>query len=370
MNIVSDNTIPYLKGIIEQIGNVTYLESGQFTAEAVKDANVLIVRSVDKCSREILERSRVKLITTATIGFDHIDTAYCDEAGIIWKNAPGSNAESVAEYLLASLIRLSMHKEESLQGKTIGIVGVGHVGSKVEALCKAYGMQVLKNDPPRADKEGNAPFVSLETIAKEADIISLHTPLTKEGKYPTWHLANTKFIDSLERKPWFINSCRGAVSDTNALLEGMKKGKISAMIMDCWEKEPTISRELLEQASIATPHIAGFSADGKANATRMCLEEIGRFLGITIKDIDKVRPAEPSDPVIDLSRFNEKRIEQAVLSSFDPIPVDQALRNDPNRFEWFRSHYNHPREFKAYTVLNATDKEAKLLQALGFRISN
>lgn len=368
MKIIADNTIPFLKGIIEPVGEVTYLHSGEFTAEAVRDAEVLIVRSIDRCNREILQGSRVRLITTATIGFDHIDTAYCAEAGITWKNAPGSNAQSVAEYVLASLIRLSLRRGEPLQGKTLGIVGVGHVGTRVERLCQAYGMQILRNDPPRAEQEGSEAFVSLETIAQEADIITLHTPFTRDGEYPTYHLANKEFVHSFARKPWLINTCRGSVSDTNALLEGLDTGKIHALILDCWENEPRISLPLLERTAIATPHIAGFSADGKANATRMCLEEIERFFHLKIKKLDQVAPPAPLQAVIDLDLFRDYRVERAILSSFDPLPVDQALRAAPDRFEWFRANYQHPREFKAYTVIHADPKEAALLESQGFQL--
>ncbi|MDR2970217.1 MAG: 4-phosphoerythronate dehydrogenase PdxB [Tannerellaceae bacterium] len=367
MKIIADNTIPFLKGIIEQAGEVTYLSSAGFTAGAVRDADLLIVRSVDRCSREILKGSRVKLIVTATIGYDHIDTAYCEEAGITWRNAPGSNAESVAEYVLASLIRLSMRTKEPLAGKTVGIVGAGHVGTKVEYLCKSYGMRILRNDPPRAEQEGAEGFVSLQEIAERADIITLHTPLT-EGKYPTYHLVDKAQVNAFARKPWLINTGRGAVTDTAALLEGMTNGKIGAMVMDCWENEPHISLPLLAQTVIATPHIAGFSADGKANATRMCLEEISHFFRLEIKDMEKITPSAPAHPVIDLDLYTSNRIEQAILSSFDPIPADRALREEPRRFESFRAHYNHPREFSAYSIANATSTEASLLQSLGFRM--
>lgn len=201
MKIVADNTVPYLKGIAEPIAEVKYLTSKEFTPENVKDADILIVRSIDKCTRELLEGSRVKLITSATIGFDHIDTQYCDEAGIAWENSPGCNAVSVAQYVLAGLLTIALRKGEPLQGKTIGIVGVGHVGKEVEKLCSAYGMNVLRNDPPRAEAEGEDGFVSLETIAEQADIVTLHTPLTKEGRFATRHLAGEDFFRKLQRKP-------------------------------------------------------------------------------------------------------------------------------------------------------------------------
>lgn len=368
MKIVADNTVPYLKGIAEPIAEVEYLASKAFTPSSVRDADVLIVRSIDKCTRQLLEESRVKLITTATIGFDHIDTLFCEEAGITWKNAPGCNAVSVAQYVLASLITVALRRGESLEGKTIGIVGVGHVGKKLEKLCSAYGMQILRNDPPRAEVEGETGFVSLDTIAKEADIITFHTPLTKEGRFATRHLAGEAFFNKLQKKPWFVNASRGAVHDTVALLKARKEGKISELILDCWENEPDIDRELLDNTCIATPHIAGFSADGKANGTRACLQNIEAFFGVKIEKIGEVVPPCPVNPVINLDIFRTDRIEQAILTSFNPSLIDKALREETNKFEWYRAHYDHPREFAAYTVLNATEKEALLLKELGFQV--
>ena len=176
MKIIADNTIPYLRGIAEPFAEITYIAPEEFTREIIREADALIIRSIDKCTREVLEGSRVKLITTATIGFDHIDTRYCDEAGITWANAPGCNAGSVAQYVFTSLLTLSIRKGISLKGKTLGIVGVGHVGKAVEKLCKAYGMHILRNDPPREEKEGPEGFVSLQTIARESDIITFHVP--------------------------------------------------------------------------------------------------------------------------------------------------------------------------------------------------
>ncbi len=367
MKIIADNTVPYLKGIAEPIADIRYLNSNEFTRENIQDADALIVRSIDKCTRELLEGSRVKLITTATIGFDHIDTQYCEEAGITWKNAPGCNAVSVAQYVLASLLTVALRRNEPLQGKTIGIVGVGHVGKEVEKLCSAYGLQVFRNDPPRAEEEGENGFVSLDTIAGEADIITFHTPLTKEGRFATRHLANEDFFNKTRRKPWFINASRGAVHDTPALLDALKSGKISEAIIDCWENEPNIDRELLNLAAVATPHIAGFSADGKANGTRACLENIERFFHIKIEKLNEVQPPAPSDPVIDLNQFKENRIEQTIFRSFNPLATDKSLRDMPEKFEWFRSNYHHPREFQAYTAINARPEEQTILKLLGFR---
>lgn len=366
MKIIADNTIPFLKGIPEDFAEVTYLSSKEFSAAAVKDADALIVRSINKCTRELLTGSRVKLITTATIGFDHIDTDYCEEAGICWRNAPGCNAVSVSQYVLSSLFSVALRNGEQLKDKTIGIVGVGHVGKEVEKLCSALGMKVLLNDPPRAEQEGEKGFVSLAQIAREADIITFHTPLEKNGSNPTFHLADKHFFEGLKKSPWFINAARGGIHDTEALIEAKQNGWVSELILDCWEKEPDINRSLLDAATIATPHIAGFSADGKANATRACLENIGAFFNISPIRTKEVLPPPPDQPLIDLSQHTNNPIEQAVFHSFNPITVDKKLRESPEKFEWFRANYPHPREFAAYTIKHATEEQSDLLRSLGF----
>ena len=319
MKIVADNTVPYLKGIAEPIAEVKYLTSKEFTPENVQDADALIVRSIDKCTRELLEGSRVKLITSATIGFDHIDTRYCGEAGIAWKNSPGCNAVSVAQYVLAGLITIALRKGEALQGKTIGIVGVGHVGKEVEKLCTAYGMNVLRNDPPRAEAEGENGFVSLDTIAEQADIVTFHTPLTKEGRFATRHLAGEDFFCKLQRTPWFINASRGAVHDTDALLRARREGKIGELILDCWENEPDISTDLLSRAAIATPHIAGYSHDGKVRATQMIVDALTTFFYLPRITVTADTPKAIASSI---SPF-------AVIESYNPLSDTVALKNDP-----------------------------------------
>ena len=367
MKIVADDTIPFLKGIAEPEAEVAYLPAKGFTPEIIRDADVLIVRSIDKCTPALLAGSSVRLITTATIGFDHIDTHYCEAHGIAWRNAPGCNAPSVGQYVLASLLALALRKGETLEGKTLGIVGVGHVGREIERLASTWNMRVLRNDPPRAEAEGQAGFVSLDEIAAEADIVTLHVPFTREGRYPTYHLANADFFRKMKPGAWFVNSCRGAVHDTEALLRAKREGVVGGLILDCWENEPDISPELLHLADIATPHIAGFSADGKANATRMCLEAIERFFDIRFSRLKEVVPPAPLHPEIDLNAFADHRIARAFLQTFNPEIIDNRLRNNPPEFEYLRNHYDHPREPRAYRVRNATPDEQKLLAEMEFQ---
>ena len=202
MKVIVDNKIPFIREAIEHIADeVVYAPGNAFTPELVKDADALVIRTRTRCDRALLEGSQVRFIATATIGFDHIDTAYCREAGIQWANAPGCNAPSVAQYLHSALLLLQMKRDKPLTGLTMGIVGVGHVGSLVAEVAGDLGMKILLNDPPREAQEGPGRFHPLHRLAEEADFISLHVPLVREGQYPTFHLADEAFFHSLRRKP-------------------------------------------------------------------------------------------------------------------------------------------------------------------------
>jgi erythronate-4-phosphate dehydrogenase len=371
MKIVAEASIPYLRGVLEELGEVTYLPNPEITPAAVKDADWLIVRSITKCSRHLLEGSSVQLITSATIGYDHIDTAYCAEAGITWRNAPGCNADAVGQYVGCSLARCCVEKGGTLRGKTYGIVGAGHTGMAAARYAETLGMEVLLNDPPRADEEGQGNFVSLRTIAEECDYVDLHVPLTRDGEYPTYHLIDRDFIKSLRRMPVVINACRGPVTETDALLMGLRERRISNVIIDCWEGEPHPTPELVDAAWQATPHIAGFSADGKANGARTCVLNGLEFFGLTSTKLDLMTPAPPKEPVIDVSRYeNGQRVWRALLHTYDPAVVDKEFRERyATDFEAMRSGYAYPREPKAYTVTNYTTEEATMLSRLGFRLA-
>lgn len=337
MKVIVDNKIPYIKGQIEKVADeVVYLPGNAFSREEVADADALIVRTRTVCNRELLEGSRVKFIATATIGFDHIDVAYCQEAGIAWTNCPGCNAGSVEQYVHAALLLLKRQKGLDLKGATLGIVGVGHVGKRVQRMAEALGMHVLLNDPPREDN-GETGFVSLQTLARESDVITFHTPLNREGKYKTFHLADKDFFDSLGRKPFLINSSRGEVVETEALLAALKDGKVREAIIDTWESEPDINLELLENVFIGTPHIAGYSADGKANATRMSLEALCRFM-------EKEAHFDVAPPSLPERTYSEDA-ETAFLQLYNPMDDHDRLKSNPERFEWLRGNYPLRREF-------------------------
>lgn len=331
MKVVIDNKIPYIREAMEALADeVVYLPGKEITASVVRDADALITRTRTQCNRQLLEGSKVRFIGTATIGFDHIDTEYCREAGITWSNCPGCNAGAVEQYLHSVLLLLQQEKHVELKDACLGIVGVGHVGSHILSLAERLGMRILLNDPPRAD-HGEEGFVSLETLARECDIITFHTPLERNGEYRTFHLADRDFFYSLRKKPYIINTSRGEVVETEAILEALDKGLIGGAVLDVWENEPHINLELLDKVFIGTPHIAGYSADGKANATRMVLEAFCRFFG---KEMN-FHIAAPEQPHREYD--SDERVRQ--LQMYNPHDDCDMLRAHPELFEQLRGDY-------------------------------
>ncbi len=344
MKVIVDDKIPYIKGEIEKIADeVVYAPGMEFTSELVKDADALIIRTRTYCNGHLLEGSHVRFIATATIGFDHIDTAYCRQNGIVWKNAPGCNAAAVAQYLQSTLILLQRLKGKKPEEMTLGVIGVGNVGSKVAEMARQMRMQVLLNDPPREKSEGKDQFYSLQTLAEQCDLLTFHVPLNPEGEYKTHHLADAAFFKSLVRQPIIINTSRGEVIDTQALLKALASGQVSEAVIDVWENEPNISRSLLDKVFIGTPHIAGYSADGKANATRMALDALCSFFNLKIDYT--ILPTQPENPIIVAGN-----IENAYLQMYDPRRDSKALKERPEAFEKLRGEYPLRREKEAYTV--------------------
>lgn len=335
MKVIVDNKIPYIKGLIETLADeVIYLPGKDFTPEVVKEADALIIRTRALCNRQLLEGSKVQFIGTATIGFDHIDTKYCQEAGITWSNCPGCNAGAVEQYVHAALLLLQQEKGLQLKGACLGIVGVGHVGERIRRMAERIGMKVLLNDPPRADA-GEQGFTSLDTLAEQCDILTFHTPLIREGKYQTFHLADRTFFQKLQRRPYLLNTSRGEVVETEALLEALDTGTVTEAVIDVWENEPHISQELLNKVFIGTPHIAGYSADGKANATRMVLKAFCHFFH------------KPSNFHIVLptssNAFSENE-NLRILQLYNPLKDYETLRTNPEHFEQLRGDYPLRRE--------------------------
>ncbi|MBO5308641.1 MAG: 4-phosphoerythronate dehydrogenase [Lentisphaeria bacterium] len=357
MKIIADDKIPFLRGVFEPYCQVEYLPGAGISRKTLQNADALITRTRTLCTPELLEGTAVKFIATATIGHDHISP----ELTIPWSNAPGCNSSSVAQYIISALLQLD---EQPLEGRTIGIVGVGHVGSKVAAAAGALGMNVLLNDPPRQEKEGGKGFVPLDEVVERADFLTFHVPLKRDGKYPTYHLADKTLLNKMKEGAVLLNSSRGEVADTAALKEILRTGRIRA-VLDVWENEPHIDRELLALTAFATPHIAGYSTDGKANGTAMAVRAVAGVLNMEeLKDFKVNGLPQPPVPVISLpSGLSEKEAaKRAVTAAYDIRSDDSRLRQTPERFEELRGNYPLRREPCAFTVKNGP----AFLRELGF----
>lgn len=330
MKIVVDDKIPYICEKLALLADeVVALGGSEISNADIQDADALIVRTRTRCDESLLRGSKVRFVATATIGFDHIDIDYLERAGITWCSCPGCNAGSVAQYVESSLLLLQREKGLVLPQATIGIVGCGHVGSKVVAVAKRLGMRVLVCDPPLG-KEG---FVSLAKIAQDADVITFHVPLTKSGPYATWHLADETFFRHLRHAPYIINTSRGGVVDNQALLSALHAGQVCDAVLDVWEDEPNLNLELLGKVFIGTPHIAGYSADGKANADNMVIDALCHYFGLTHPGL--VTPPKLSP---------DFHYTGNPLELYNPLEDSIALKAAPTRFEFLRNHYPLRRE--------------------------
>jgi len=373
MKIIIDDKIPYIRGAFEGVAEVIYLPGSKTTPEVAKDADAIVTRTRTICNVKLLAGSSVKFIATATIGYDHIDTDYCDATDIKWTNAPGCNSKSVEQYIASTLMVLAERKNLQLKDLKIGVVGVGNVGSKVAKICNLFGMKVLLNDPPRERAEGPAAFVSLKQVMDEADIITLHVPLNMKGEDATFHLGNEAFFSGLKKKPVVINSCRGEVVDTLAVKAALKSNQISGFVGDCWENEPDIDLELLAMTEIATPHIAGYSKDGKATGTQMSVKAISQFFGLGLENWQPSGVEQPENPVFELdgAGLSEQQIvAKAILHTYDIRNDDQNFRKNTAQFEQLRGDYPVRREFPAFAIIpkNVPEATSEVLKKLGFSI--
>lgn len=354
MKIVADNKIPFLAGALEPYADVVYLPGSETTPQVVADADAVITRTRTICNEGLLKGSRVKMIATATIGFDHIDTAWCNANGIEWTNAPGCNSWSVQQYIASLLANLAQTFGFDCKDKTLGVIGVGNVGSKVAHIAELLGFKVLLNDPPRAAKEGQRGFTSLDTLLEKSDIITCHVPLQKDGPYATYHMFDKERIAKLRKDQFLINSSRGPVVDNAALKDALKTKSIAGASLDVWENEPNIDTELMDLLYTATPHIAGYSLDGKANGTTMSVQAIARKFNLPCKDwrvTDIPLPAQDVCFTIDVTgKTAAEIIQEAILYTYDIKNDDKRLRASVSTFEKQRSDYPVRREFPAFTV--------------------
>ena len=338
MKIVIDDKIPYIREAISRItADAVYKKGTEISAEDVRDADALIVRTRTRCDEALLKGSSVKFVATATIGFDHIDASYMRRAGIEWMSCPGCNAASVAQYVRSVLLLLKRQKGMPLESSTIGIVGCGHVGSKVKEVAEEYGMHVLVCDPPRQERGDEGQFVTMDEIERQCDVITFHVPLTKDGPHPTYHLAGDGFFDRLGQRPVIINTSRGAVVDNDALLSALIYNKVRDAVIDTWENEPCINLRLMDKAWIATPHIAGYSADGKVNADNMVLEGLCRHFGISVPC--RICPPPLPETFVPAATDDDLR-----LQLYNPLDDSARLKASPESFEEQRGNYPLRRE--------------------------
>ncbi len=334
MKIVVENHIPYIKGLLEPYAQVQYLETSAITASAVMDADVLITRTRTRCDKALLDGSRVRMIATATIGTDHIDLDYCRLAGIKVVNAPGCNAPAVAQWALSSIGHwMAKVGENKPQHLVLGIVGVGHVGSIVARWATQLGFKVLMCDPPRAQKEGAKAFCSLNEVMAESHIITFHTPLYRSGELATYHLCDEQFLQKATKLRLLINAARGGICHNDSLAHW--HGDVA---IDCWENEPEISRQLLDRAFVATPHIAGYSADGKRRGTAMVIEALNKEYGW------HATPLAAEAPYGGAAKVTLRE----VMDSYNPLADTAMLKSDPSaaNFESLRNHYHLRPEVK------------------------
>ena len=341
MLIVADTNIPFLKGVLEPYAEVRYYDGRSIGKSEMKDADAVIIRTRTRCNAETLQGSRVKMISSATIGTDHIDLDWCRENGIAVSNAEGCNARAVADYVFSALYGVASRRTIRLEGATIGIVGVGNVGKIVEKAARRLGFRLLRCDPPRAAAEGEEGFVSLEDLLEGSDVVTMHVPLNPETK----GMAGEAFFAAMRSGAVFINASRGEIVDEQALLRA--RPKLSALILDTWCNEPYVNQVLIDACDIATPHIAGYSYQGKQNGTAMAVRALARHFGF--RELESFSPVAEDGGLkavgIDVDGKNQGEIA-AVLQYNYPIFTDDFLfRSAPSDFERLRSEYNYRNEF-------------------------
>ncbi|MEN8200985.1 MAG: 4-phosphoerythronate dehydrogenase PdxB [Bacteroidota bacterium] len=373
IRIVADDKIPFLHGALEKAAQIRYIPGAQISRNDLMEADALITRTRTRCNRELLEGTSVRFIATATIGYDHIDTDYCAANGITWTNAPGCNSSSVRQYLVSTLLYLTRLRKLQPGNMTLGVVGVGNVGSKVALAAEALGMRVLLNDPPRQRREKDPKFLELDRLLAESDVLTLHVPLNRGGGDNTYELVNEEFTRKMKKGAVLINTSRGAVIREEAVLKAIRSGILADVILDVFPEEPKINPDLLGAITLATPHIAGYSMDGKANGTSMSVQAVSRFFSLGLDDWLPESVPLPSQPELlaDASRGSLYEVLWEIFrETYDVTADNRNLRNDPAAFEKLRGNYPLRREQSVYSVrlFQGYEEISDILEKLGFTV--
>ena len=376
MLIVADENIPLLDAFFEGFGEIRRVPGRSIDRATVEQADVLLVRSVTNVNRALLEGTPVRFVGTCTIGTDHLDLDYFKQAGIQWSSAPGCNARGVVDYVLGSLQTLAEIEGADLNQRTYGVVGAGEVGGRLVKVLKGLGWNVLVCDPPRQIAE-DGDYVSLEQIIEQCDVISLHTPLTKSGKGSTWHLFDRQRLDQLKPGTWLINASRGAVVDNAALREVLLEREDLQAVLDVWEGEPEVDVDLADLCVLATPHIAGYSLEGRQRGTAQIYQAFCAHLGQepSIQLSDLLPPLWLAEVHLNADTDPAWALATLCRSVYDPRRDDADFRRSlvgteeeqRKAFDLLRKHYPARREIDGLKVrINGESAAlASIVSALG-----
>jgi len=376
VKILVDENMPYARELFSRTGRVQAVPGRPLPQQELEDADGLMVRSVTQVNEALLAGKPVKFVGTATAGTDHIDEAWLQQAGIAFSAAPGCNAIAVVEYVFSALLLLAERDGFALRDRTVGIVGVGNVGGRLQKRLEAWGVKTLLCDPPRADRGDAGDFRSLDALVAEADILTFHTPLFKEGPYKSWHLADTALLMALKPNAILINACRGPVVDNAALLEVLKMRPDLSVVLDVWEPEPALSLDLLDRVDIGTAHIAGYTLEGKARGTTQVFEAWCDFLGQPQQvPLSELLPTPEFSSVTLNGPLDQATLKRLAHLVYDVRRDDAPLRKaaaKPGEFDRLRKEYQERREWSSLEVICNDAETASLLNALGFsaRLNN
>ncbi|MDP5145854.1 4-phosphoerythronate dehydrogenase [Shewanella sp. ULN5] len=378
MKIVADENMPYVEELFAEFGQIEFVNGRTLTAEQVKDADVLLVRSVTKVNQALIDQAtKLIFVGSATIGTDHIDVDYLQQRGIEFSNAPGCNATAVGEFAFIALLELAKRLGTQLKGKIVGIVGAGNTGTAAAKCFEAYGLQVLLCDPIKQAEGDSRLFVALDELIAKADVVSLHVPITKVGPHKTWYLFDEARLNTLKPNTWLINCCRGEVIDNHALIKMKQARNDIKVILDVWEGEPNPIADLVPLVEFATPHIAGYSLEGKARGTFMLYQTLCRILQqqATKSLVDLLPPFEFQQS-LNTASLDESHLLKMCRLVFDLRDDDALFRQSFHTsagFDLLRKQHTHRREFSALAVNSCIDNAfsassdcIKMLWSLGY----